>query len=103
MLMQLGPQAWEAATPQDAAAVVEAIRTGASDNPAVHSAAGRAQGLAFTHGAGRVVVLGEAGMLSAQLVRFGDDRPDMRFGMNVATGNPQFGLNIMHWLSGLLP
>ena len=103
VLMQLGPQAWEAATPQDAPAAVEAMRAGASDNPAVHSAAGRAQGLAFTHGRGRVVVLGEAGMLSAQLVRFGDDRPDMRFGMNVATGNPQFALNIMHWLSGLLP
>lgn len=103
VLMQLGPQAWEAATPQDAPAAVEAMRAGASDNPAVHSAAGRAQGLAFTHGRGRVVVLGEAGMLSAQLVRFGDDRPDMRFGMNVATGNAQFGLNIMHWLSGLLP
>lgn len=103
VLMRLGPQAWEAATPQDAAAVVEAIRTGASDNPAVHSAAGRAQGVAFTHGQGRVVVLGEAGMLSAQLVRFPDGRPDLRFGMNVALGNPQFGLNIMHWLSGLLP
>ncbi len=103
VLMQLGPQAWEAATPQDAPAAVEAMRAGASDNPAVHSAAGRAQGLAFIHGRGRVVVLGEAGMLSAQLVRFGDDRPDMRFGMNVATGNAQFGLNIMHWLSGLLP
>ncbi|MGZ9114885.1 MAG: DUF4350 domain-containing protein, partial [Brevundimonas sp.] len=69
VLMRLGPQAWEAATPQDAPAVAEAIRAGASDNPAVHSAAGRAQGLAFTHGEGRVVVLGEAGMLSAQVVR----------------------------------
>jgi hypothetical protein len=103
VLMRLGPQAWEAATPQDAPAVLEAMRAGRSDNPAVHSAAGRAQGLAFTHGEGRVVVLGEAGMLSAQLVRFPDGRPDMRFGMNVAAGNPQFGLNIMHWLTGLLP
>lgn len=103
VLMRLGPQAWEAATPQDAPAVARAIHTGRSDNPAVHSAAGRAQGLAFTHGEGRVVVLGEAGMLSAQLVRFDDGRPDMRFGMNVATGNPQFGLNILHWLTGLLP
>ena len=103
VLMRLGPQAWEAATPEDAPAVIEAMRAGRSDNPAVHSAAGRAQGLAFTHGEGRVVVLAEAGMLSAQRLRFGDGRPDMRFGMNVATGNPQFGLNIMHWLTGLLP
>lgn len=102
VLMRLGPQAWEAATPQDAQAVAQAIHTGRSDNPAIHSAAGRAQGLAFTHGEGRVVVLGEAGMLSAQLVRFPDGR-EMRFGMNVAEGNPQFGLNILHWLTGLLP
>lgn len=61
-----------------------------------------AQGLAFTHGAGRVVVLGEAGMLSAQRVRFPDGR-EVRFGMNVAPGNAQFGLNILHWLTGLLP
>ncbi|WP_332678486.1 DUF4350 domain-containing protein [Brevundimonas sp.] len=62
-----------------------------------------AQALAFDHGQGRVVVLGEAGMLSAQVVRFPDGRPETRFGMNVAPGNAQFGLNIMHWLSGLLP
>lgn len=64
-----------------------------------------AQGLAFDYGEGRVVVLGEAGMLSAQLIRFPpeDGRPDRRFGMNVAPGNAQFGLNIVHWLSGVLP
>ena len=62
-----------------------------------------AQGLAFDHGQGRVVVLGEAGMLSAQVVRYPDGRPDQRFGMNMAPGNAQFGLNIMHWLTGLLP
>jgi hypothetical protein len=61
-----------------------------------------AQGLAFTHGAGRVVVLGEAGMLSAQRVRFPDGR-EVRFGMNAAPGNARFGLNILHWLTGLLP
>ncbi len=61
-----------------------------------------AQGLAFAHGAGRVVVLGEAGMLSAQRVRFPDGR-EVRFGMNVAPGNARFGLNILHWLTGLLP
>lgn len=64
-----------------------------------------AQGLAFDHGAGRVVVLGEAGMLSAQLIRYPADsgQADRRFGMNVAPGNARFGLNILHWLSGLLP
>jgi hypothetical protein len=61
------------------------------------SAAGRAQGLAFAFGKGRVVVLGEAAELSAQLV--GTER----FGMNVpGLDNRQMALNIMHWLSGLL-
>lgn len=64
-----------------------------------------AQGLAFVHGEGRVVVLGEAGMLSAQLVRYPPEsgQPDRRFGMNAAPGNARFGLNILHWLTGLLP
>jgi hypothetical protein len=62
-------------------------------------AAGRCQGLAFIHGKGRVVVLGEAGVLSAQFDRAG--RP---FGMNdEGNDNRQLSLNIMHWLSGLIP
>ena len=64
-----------------------------------------AQGLAFDYGQGRVVVLGEAGMLSAQLVRYPPEsgQPDRRFGMNAAPGNARFGLNILPWLTGLLP
>jgi hypothetical protein len=63
------------------------------------SAAGRAQGIAFRAGKGRVVVLGDAAMLSAQLT--GSD--NQQFGMNVAEiDNKQLALNIMHWLSGLL-
>ncbi len=63
------------------------------------SAAGRAQGLAFEVGKGRVVVLGEAGMLSAQLG--GADRKHS--GMNrPGLDNRQLALNIMHWLSRLL-
>lgn len=65
-----------------------------------------AQGLAFEHGAGRVVVLGEAGMLTAQIVRFPTDqnREPMRFGLNT-TGHDdqQFALNTLHWLSRLIP
>jgi S1-C subfamily serine protease len=62
------------------------------------SAAGRAQGLAFTLGQGRVVVLGEAGMLSAQI----NGRAGTPMGMNYpGTENRQFALNIMHWLSGM--
>jgi hypothetical protein len=63
------------------------------------SAAGRSQGIVMNFGKGRVVVLGEAAMLSAQ--RAGPNR--MAFGMNRAdTDNRQFALNLMHWLSGLL-
>jgi len=61
------------------------------------SAAGRAQGIAFPFGKGRVVVMGEAAELSAQLI--GNER----FGMNVpGLDNRQMALNIMRWLSGLL-
>lgn len=64
-----------------------------------------AQALAFAYGQGRVVVLGEAGMLSAQLIRFPAEsgQADRRFGMNAAPGNARFALNILHWLSGVLP
>jgi len=61
------------------------------------SAAGRAQSIAFPFGKGRVVVMGEAAALSAQLI---GNRP---LGMNVpGLDNRQMTLNIMHWLSGLL-
>jgi len=63
------------------------------------SAAGHAQALALKFGKGRVVVQGEAAMISAQ-VSGPDNR---RMGMNVpGTDNRQYALNLMHWLSGLL-
>ena len=63
------------------------------------SAAGRSQGLAMLFGKGHVVVLGEAGMLSAQLA--GPNR--MPFGMNKpGIDNRQLALNTVHWLSGVL-
>jgi len=58
-----------------------------------------AQAIAFRLGKGRVVMLGDAAMLSAQ-VRGADNKP---FGMNLPDlDNRQLALNIMHWLSGLL-
>jgi hypothetical protein len=60
-------------------------------------AAGNGQGLAMEFGRGRVVVLGEAGMLTAQI------EGDERFGMNrEGVDNKQLALNIVHWLSRLL-
>jgi hypothetical protein len=62
-------------------------------------ASGRAQGVAFIHGKGRVVVLGDAGALSAQFMQ-----GNVPFGMNAQDNdNRQLSLNIMHWLSGLIP
>jgi hypothetical protein len=63
------------------------------------SAAGRSQAVALAFGKGRVVILGEAAMLSAQLA--GTEKKAL--GMNrKGIDNRQLGLNIMHWLSGLL-
>jgi hypothetical protein len=63
------------------------------------SAAGRAQAVALKYGKGRVVIQGEAAMLSAQIA--GVNKGQM--GMNVpGNDNKQYVLNVMHWLSGLL-
>jgi len=70
---------------------VEAVPEGDS---LVSRKAGPAQALAFAKGRGRVVVLGEAGMATAQVSR------RVRFGMNTpGNDNRQFILNTMHWLS----
>ena len=70
------------------------------DRKTTVSAAGRAQGIALKHGKGRVVVVGEAAMLTAQLA--GPQKTP--FGGLNAPGidNRQLALNIMHWLSKLL-
>ncbi len=76
----------------------------AIDKPAYDSetstpASGRSQAIAFKHGKGRVVVHGEAAMLSAQIS--GADNRTM--GMNVpGNDNKQYTLNLVHWLSGIL-
>jgi hypothetical protein len=79
---------------------------GRKPGPSV-SAAGRAQGIALSFGKGRVVVLGEAAMLTAQMgtgvqaqmMR----RKEFLFGMNYpGIDNRQLALNTMHWLSRLL-
>lgn len=73
---------------------VEAVPEG---DALVPRPAGRAQGLAMEWGAGRIVVLGEAGMVTAQVSR------RARYGMNAPDNdNRQFVLNVMHWLSGRL-
>jgi hypothetical protein len=62
-------------------------------------AAGRSQAVALKFGKGRVVVQGEAAMLSAQI----SGAEKQATGMNVSGyDNKQYALNLMHWLSGLL-
>jgi hypothetical protein len=63
------------------------------------SAKGRAQALALEAGKGRVVVLGEAGMLCAQRNGPGGSPVGMNF---PGYDNRQLALNIMHWLTRLL-
>jgi hypothetical protein len=106
-LMKLSDTAGEAATPADLDAADAARRPHAGAAAPVQTplARGRAQGIAMPFGKGRLVVVGEAAMFSAQVVRFpdGDRVREMKMGMSVPdTDDRQFALNVMHWLSGAL-
>jgi len=89
--------------PEGSVAILS-LSDSATDSPHITaelsaSAAGRAQAVALKYGKGRVVVQGEAAMLSAQIS--GPEKHPM--GMNVpGNDNKQYVLNVMHWLSGLL-
>jgi hypothetical protein len=89
--------------PEGSVAILS-LSDSAYDSPSFNSglsvsAAGRAQAVALKLGKGRVVVQGEAAMLSAQI--FGVEKHQM--GMNVpGSDNKQYALNLMHWLSGIL-
>jgi hypothetical protein len=105
-LLKLGDTAREAPNTDDLNAEDAAARGKGALHEAAgsHSSpvAGRAQGVAMKFGKGRVVILGEAGLFSAQIVRFPDGR-EMKFGLNVpGHDDRQFALNVMHWLSKLL-
>ncbi len=64
------------------------------------SVGGWAQGAARTLGKGRVVILGEAAMCSAQIA--GPDKWTMGMNHPKAAQNAQFCLNTVRWLSGVL-
>jgi hypothetical protein len=70
-----------------------------SDTPRL-SVGGWYQGATLQAGKGRVAVFGEAAMFSAQLA--GPNQSPMGMNAPVAKENPQFLLNLMHWLSGLI-
>lgn len=58
------------------------------------------QGAVMRAGRGRVAIFGEAAMFSAQLA--GPQKSPMGMNAPIAKQNPQFLLNVMRWLSGLL-
>ena len=64
------------------------------------SASGMLQGAVLDVGRGRVAVFGEAAMFSAQLA--GPRRIPMGMNDRTAPQNPQFVLNVAHWLDGSL-
>jgi hypothetical protein len=85
--------------PNDGAASPARRRGPAAANVPQVPAAGRSQAIAMQFGEGRIVVLGEASQLSAQLT--GPRQNPM--GMNFAEcDNRQWAINIMHWLTGLI-
>jgi hypothetical protein len=61
---------------------------------------GWAQGAVLAFGKGRVALFGEAAMFSAQVS--GPGRRPMGMNSPLAKQNPQFLLNVMHWLIGVL-
>ncbi|HKV08293.1 MAG TPA: hypothetical protein VJ725_09155, partial [Thermoanaerobaculia bacterium] len=66
------------------------------DQTRTASAAGRAQAIALEFGKGRVIVLGEAAMLTAS------DGPDGPGGIDKAeVDNRRLALNGLRWLAGL--
>ncbi len=74
---------------------------GVSEKTPRLSAAGMLQGAALRLGAGSVAVFGEAAMFTAQVS--GPERRPMGMNHPEAPYNAQFVLNVLHWLSGLLP
>jgi hypothetical protein len=69
-------------------------------NTTRRSVAGWCQGAVKRFGKGRVAVFGEAAMFTAQLA--GPNRTPMGMNSPLAPRNPQFLLNVVHWLSGAL-
>jgi hypothetical protein len=102
VLLRFGSPAYESPG-ADSQADIAAFRDGKPTT--ARNITGRAQGLAFDYGKGRVVMVGEAAMFSAQVARFTDPsgrRNEIKMGMNVpGNDNRQFLLNIMHWLTRL--
>lgn len=106
-LLKFGPTSLESENQRELQLALEDARVRGPSAPAAmirHAtpAAGRAQAVALTVGTGRVVIVGEAGMFSAQIAK--GEQPsgaDLKFGMNTpGNDDKQLALNVLHWLSG---
>lgn len=100
--MKLDKTAYESPTRAELQAAQDTTETTVGKK---NSVSGRAQGVAMKFGKGRVVIMAEAAMFSAQVVRFQNDgkQQEFKMGMNVpGNDDRQLALNVMHWLSGLL-
>ena len=93
-LLILGPKAGGAVN------IGQNLQGAQPDDIPLFSLGGWLQGGALRFGRGRVVMLGEAAMCSAQ--RAGPQHTPMGMNIPLASQNPQFCLNIVHWLSGVL-
>jgi hypothetical protein len=104
-LLKLSATTREAPTTAQVDEEDAALRSGGTVGAHSTSVANLAQGIVMTFGKGRLVVLGEAGMFSAQIATLTDGgrQRELKFGMNVpGNDDRQFALNVIHWLSGLL-
>lgn len=105
-LLAMSADAWEAPDLAALQAIRAALGQGEPADSVLHRLARRAlpdQAVAVSFGRGRVVVLGETAMVTAQRVESTDGAPPLRFGMNEnENDNARFVLNTLHWLCGLL-
>lgn len=112
-LLRLSPTAGEVPTLADFRALrvsgdTAATRANVARAASRWPARGKALAVTLRVGAGRVVVNGDAAMFSAQVIATrtegATEETVSRFGMNApGTFDRQYALNVLHWLSGLLP
>jgi len=109
VLLRLSDAAYEAASQDALGKALDALKQNGPQSDAFSAnarrCAGNAQGVALPFGRGRVVMVGEAALFSAQVLKMTQNgKPwEMRFGMNAAGNDDrQFVLNILHWLSRAL-
>jgi hypothetical protein len=85
---------------QDVVVLMPPVAWQFSDSTPRFSGRGMLQGAVLRADKGRVAVFAEAAMFSAQ--RAGPNRIPMGMNDPAAPQNPQFMLNVLHWLSGVL-